>query len=343
MKISSKSLLFMLFCLLVAGVSHAHTMDSGKYNIIPYPANLEPGQGSFTVNKQTALVIKPGAAVFANEQLFLKRMIGSYLGERALIVNKSAQSNAIVLKYDPSITVPEAYKITVTPAAVTLSAKEPAGMFYAMETLRQLLPADLEVGKGKTLTIPAVSISDKPAFAWRGMMLDVSRHFFSIHYLEKYVDLMALYKLNKLHLHLTDDQGWRIEIKKYPRLTSEGAWRTYDRNDSACMKKVAETGNTDFNLDQEHIIQRDGKTLYGGFYTQEEMKGFIQYAMKRHVEIIPEIDMPGHMMAAIKIYPTGFRNLFVRVRKMCSNLQKMCTQSWLLFSLQNIYTLAATR
>lgn len=311
MKISSKLLRCLLFCFMVTGVSHAQTTNAEKYNIIPYPAHLEPGQGSFIINRQTVLVIKPTASVFANEQVFLKRMISSYLGEGSLIVKKSALSNAIVLKYDPSINSPEAYGIKITPALITLSAKDPAGMFYAMETLRQLLPADVEKGNGKTLSVPAVSIQDKPAFAWRGMMLDVSRHFFSIQYLEKYVDLMALYKLNKFHIHLTDDQGWRIEIKKYPRLTSESAWRTYDRNDSACMKKVVETGNTDFNLDQEHIIHKDGKTLYGGFYTQEEMKKFIQYAIKRHVEVIPEIDMPGHMMAAIKIYPeltcdTGF-------------------------------------
>jgi len=303
MKISSKLLRCLLFCLLVCGVLHAQTADTGRYNIIPYPANLQPGQGSFIINKQTALVIKPGAAIFANEQSFLKRMIGSYLGDGSLAPKSVAKTNAIILKYDPSINAAEAYHLTVTPALITLSAKSAAGMFYAMETLRQLLPADVETGNGKALAVPAVTIDDKPAFAWRGMMLDVSRHFFSIKYLEKYVDLMALYKLNKFHIHLTDDQGWRIEIKKYPRLTSESAWRTYDRNDSACMKKAAETGNTDFNLDQEHIIHKDGKTLYGGFYTQEEMKKFIQYAMKRHVEVIPEIDMPGHMMAAVKIYP----------------------------------------
>ena len=112
---------------------------------------------------------------------------------------------------------------------------------------------------------------------------------------------MALYKLNKLHLHLTDDQGWRIQIKKYPQLTEEGAWRTFDLNDSACMILAKE--NPDFDIDSAHIIHRDGKTLYGGYYTQDQMRGIIAYAAARHIEIIPELDMPGHMMAAIKIFP----------------------------------------
>ena len=123
MKNSFKSLLCMLFCMLIIGVLHAQTVDTDRYNIIPYPAVLTPGQGSFIINKQTALVVKPGAAIFNDERLFLKRLIDSYLGEGALIAKKSALSNAIVLKYDASITVPEAYHITVTPALITLSSK----------------------------------------------------------------------------------------------------------------------------------------------------------------------------------------------------------------------------
>ncbi|RYE09791.1 MAG: beta-hexosaminidase, partial [Sphingobacteriaceae bacterium] len=148
---------------------------------------------------------------------------------------------------------------------------------------------------------PAVIIADHPAFAWRGMHLDVSRHFFSVDYLKKFIDLLALYKFNKFHLHLTDDQGWRIEIKKYPKLTEEGAWRTFNNQDSVMIAKSKD--NPDFALDPKHIIQRNGKTLYGGFYTQEQMKDVVAYALARHIDIIPEIDMPGHMMAAITSYP----------------------------------------
>jgi hexosaminidase len=146
-----------------------------------------------------------------------------------------------------------------------------------------------------------VVIEDAPVYEWRGMHLDVSRHFFSVSYLKKFIDRMALYKMNKLHLHLTDDQGWRIEIKKYPLLTEAGAWRTFNNQDSACMKKAKD--NPDFVIDKEHIIQKNGKTMYGGFYTQEEMKGVVAYAAARHIDIVPEIDMPGHMMAAINSYP----------------------------------------
>ena len=112
---------------------------------------------------------------------------------------------------------------------------------------------------------------------------------------------MALYKLNKLHLHLTDDQGWRIEIKKYPALTKQGAWRTFDKNDSACMRQQKD--NSDMALEPKHIVKRNGKTLYGGFYTQQQMKDLVRYAAARYIDIIPEIDMPGHMMAAIHAFP----------------------------------------
>jgi hexosaminidase len=276
--------------------------QTGRYNIIPYPAVLEPQKGEFIINKKTTLITGPGAAIFNNEYAFLKRMITSYLGAGTLAAKSNLSKNVIVLKYDASITAPEGYKLAISPGKVTLSAKNPAGMFYAMETLRQLLPANVEKGRGAMLAVPAVNIEDQPTFEWRGMMLDISRHFFSVEYLQKYVDMMALYKMNKLHLHLTDDQGWRIEIKKYPELTSKSGWRAFNNQDSLCMKAAAETGNTDMRIDEKHIIQKDGKTLYGGFYTQQQMKEFIEYAASRHVEVIPEIDMPGHMMAAVKLY-----------------------------------------
>ncbi|HTI90772.1 MAG TPA: family 20 glycosylhydrolase [Puia sp.] len=151
------------------------------------------------------------------------------------------------------------------------------------------------------IVLPAVVIKDAPAYAWRGMHLDVSRHFFSIDYLRKFIDLMALYKFNTFHLHLTDDQGWRIEIKKYPKLTENGAWRTFNNQDSVCMQRAVD--NPDLVIDPAHIIEKDGKKLYGGYYTQAEMRALVAYAAGKHITIIPEIDMPGHMMAAINQYP----------------------------------------
>ncbi|HEY0272995.1 MAG TPA: family 20 glycosylhydrolase [Chitinophaga sp.] len=273
-----------------------------RYNIIPYPARLTPQPGVFTISSQTVLV-PAGDPVFANETAFLQQLLQNYLGAGALKTTQHANTNVIVLKHDATLTGAEAYTLHIGTGQITLAARDGAGMFYAIETLRQLLPAAVETGKGGTLTVPCVQIADQPAFPWRGMMLDVSRHFFSLQYLKKYADMMALYKLNKLHLHLTDDQGWRIEIKQYPRLTAAGAWRTFNNQDSACIKKAVETGNDDLKPDTAHLVQKNGQTLYGGFYTQEEMRDFIRYAASRHIEVIPEIDMPGHMMAAARIYP----------------------------------------
>jgi len=293
--------LYTFLFILACGNVEAQTKQTA-YAIIPYPHDLKTRPGNFVIGSKTALVLAANN-VFDNEAVFLKSLIQNYLGANALPTQRSAASHAIVLKYDASITAEEAYTIDITPKLITLAAKDGAGMFYAMETLRQLLPADVEKGKGGTLIVPCVQVADQPAFPWRGMMLDVSRHFFSIQYLKKYVDMMAMYKLNKLHLHLTDDQGWRIEIKKYPRLTSESGWRTFNNQDSACLAKAEATGNDDLKPDTQHVVQKNGQTLYGGFYTQDEMRDFIRYAASRHIELVPEIDMPGHMMAAARIYP----------------------------------------
>jgi len=273
-----------------------------RYDLIPYPASLTPRAGNFTVGVKTRL-ISAGGGAFLNETEFLANLLSNYFGGALPRGGDAAAANSIVLEQDASLAGTEAYNLDITEKRIKLSAGGGAGMFYAIETLRQLLPDAVETGRGSALSVPCVQIADRPAFAWRGMMLDVSRHFFSLQYLKKYADMMALYKLNKLHLHLTDDQGWRIEIKKYPRLTAEGAWRTWNNQDSACMKKAAETGNPDLEPEKTHVIQKNGQSLYGGFYTQAEMRDFIQYAESRHIEVIPEIDMPGHMMAAARIYP----------------------------------------
>lgn len=269
-----------------------------KFPLIPYPAHLTAGEGSFTITAKTGIVT---SNTFNTEAYALKELLGTGLG-KPVEVSKVKKAHAINLIYDDSITAPEAYSMSVTKDQVAIRAKDPAGVFHAVETIRQLLPVGIEAGVAqKQLSLPVVAIEDAPVYGWRGMHLDVSRHFFSVSYLKKYIDRMALYKMNKLHLHLTDDQGWRIEIKKYPLLTQAGAWRTFNNQDSACMKKAKD--NPDFVIDKEHIVQKNGKTLYGGFYTQAEMKGVVAYAAARHIDIVPEIDMPGHMMAAINSYP----------------------------------------
>ena len=267
--------------------------------LIPYPAKLVMGNSSFVVSPKTRIHLSSNTH-FKNEATLLGELFINSFG-RSLKQTPTLNTNQLRLQYDGSITASEGYRIAVTPQAVTLSAKSPAGMFRAVQTVRQLLPASIEKkGSKSMLALPAVEMEDAPAFAWRGVHLDVSRHFFSMAYLQKLIDLMALYKLNKFHLHLTDDQGWRIEIKKYPKLTGEGAWRTFNNQDSVCMEMAKEA--PDFIIDPKHIVQRNGKQMYGGFYTQQQMKALVAYAAARHIEIIPEIDMPGHMMAAINSY-----------------------------------------
>ncbi|GAA4917474.1 family 20 glycosylhydrolase [Mucilaginibacter defluvii] len=270
-----------------------------QINLIPYPQSVIKGTGIFTINSKTKIAL-PAGKKFLPEAELLNVLITNGSGKS--LAYAPASANVIQFITDNTITADEGYKLTVTTQKITLAAKTASGIFRGVETLRQLLPDGVEqTGKAITLTVPAVIITDQPAYAWRGMHLDVSRHFFSVEYLKKYIDRLALYKFNKLHLHLTDDQGWRIEIKKYPKLTEFGAWRTFNNQDSACIEKSKD--NPDFAIDPKHIIKRNGKTLYGGFYTQAQMKDVIAYAMKRHIDIIPEIDMPGHMMAAINNYP----------------------------------------
>lgn len=287
---------FIFICLCRISVIAQSKAVSDRYPVIPYPAHLAPASGDFSINKNTSIVIQNKD--FREDANALKQLVKE-IGGITLHESHTDNKNCIILKKDNSIEASEGYHLLVTPSKVMLSAKTPTGLFWGIETIRQLLPvSDL---RSKELKIPAVEIHDQPAYGWRGMHLDVSRHFFSVEYLKKFIDRMALYKLNRFHLHLTDDQGWRIQIKKYPLLTEKVAWRTFDGNDSACMKLAKD--NPDFNIDPSHIIHREGKTLYGGYYTQDQMRGIIAYAAARHIEIIPELDMPGHMMAAIKIFP----------------------------------------
>jgi hexosaminidase len=297
----------LLFLLITFGLA-ANAQTDSRYPVIPYPTSLTPADGEFIITPATRIIL-PAHPTFEKETAELNRLFTNSFGQplpfgQSLKQGKTAARPFIELKHDGSITAEEGYKLVITGRQVLLSARTPAGMLMAIQTIRQLLPPQAEdaaLHPVRQLTLPAVTIQDAPAYVWRGMHLDVSRHFFSIAYLKKFIDVMALYKFNKFHLHLTDDQGWRIEIKKYPKLTEYGAWRTFNNQDSACMKRAVD--NPDFIIDPAHIIQKDGKTLYGGFYTQAEMKALVSYAADKHIDIIPEIDMPGHMMAAIDQYP----------------------------------------
>jgi hexosaminidase len=283
-----------------ANTTTSMTLPDARYPLIPYPQLLKPGTGAFMITPATVIV--SGNSLFKKEAALLGELFTNSFG-KPLQQKTIATGTVIRLVQDNSFAVPESYGLLITGKEVILSAATPEGIFRAIQTIRQLLPAGIEKAGGSTVTrlsLPALQIRDEPVYAWRGMHLDVSRHFFSIDYLEKMIDLMALYKFNKFHFHLTDDQGWRVEIKKYPKLTEEGAWRSFNNQDSVCMKRAVD--NPDFAIDPRYIVQKDGKTRYGGFYTQEQLKKLVAYAAARHITIIPEIDMPGHMMAAINSY-----------------------------------------
>jgi hexosaminidase len=296
-----RTTLRLLLAIALAGstiTSPLHAQEQPQIALIPYPTELSMGTGNFTLSPSTSILTEDKR--FANEAAQLNALLAQYLGKP--LGNSKTGKSLFRLQFDPQISAPEAYKVEVTTNEVVLKAKEPAGMFRAVQTIRQLLPANEgKAGFTKRLNIPVLKIADQPAYDWRGMHLDVSRHFFSMDYLHKFIDLMALYKFNKFHLHMTDDQGWRVEIKKYPKLTEQGAWRSFNNQDSLCIERSKE--NPDFAIDPRFIVNRNGKQQYGGFYTQKELKELVAYAAAKHITIIPEVDMPGHMMAAINSYP----------------------------------------
>jgi hexosaminidase len=184
----------------------------------------------------------------------------------------------------------EGYQLDVTPTGVVIRASTTAGLFYGIQTLRQLLPPQVESREkvtGVAWDVPCVQIKDSPRCAWRGLMLDCARHFFDKGEVERLLDVMALHKLNTFHWHLTDDQGWRIEIKKYPKLTEDGAWRP----------------GIGFKLDPKRSTHYDAAGRYGGFYTQDDVRDVVAYAARLHITVVPEIEMPGHAVAALSVYP----------------------------------------
>ena len=260
------------FC--IATISSAQQL-----NIIPQPVSVETKPGKFTITKKTVI------AASDDEDRKTANLFNDYLQQVygfKLDIDKQKGKNYIRIGTKRFIQAPDkdAYSLTVTPDGVTISGDTYNGTFYGMQTLIQLLPAE----KTTTFNIPLVNINDYPRFAYRGMHLDVGRHFFPVSFVKKYIDYLALHKMNYFHWHLTEDQGWRIEIKKYPRLTEVGAYRN-----GTIIGRYPGIAN-----DNQH---------YGGFYTQDEVKDIVQYASDRHITVIPEIEMPGHSSAAIAAYP----------------------------------------
>lgn len=251
-------------------------------NIIPKPQNVNLLKGAFSFDKNVNIEFDDN---FNISGTFLKNYIEN--GSNIKISNNKTEKTIRFTK-DESITNPEAYKLNITTSEITIVAASDQGAFYAVQTLRQLLPLDLEDASSKetSINIPCISIEDAPQFKYRGMHLDVGRHMYSVEFIKKYIDALALLKMNTFHWHLTEDQGWRIEIKTYPKLQEIAAYRS-------------ETLIGHYS-DQPH--QFDGKR-YGGYYTQDEIKAIVAYAQERHITVIPEIELPGHSQAAIAAYP----------------------------------------
>jgi hexosaminidase len=277
----------------------------GPVAIIPEPAQLQTGNGHFEINAQTVIQLATDTGNVAGVAHYLSELLHGPSSFEIPIkkVETFTTGHAIHLRLIQGRPA-ESYSVTVSPDVINLEASDAAGLFYAVQSLRQLLPAAVETKdhQTSTWTVPAVTLHDAPRYAWRGMHLDVSRHFFSPDFIRTFIDRMALYKFNTLHWHLTDDQGWRLEIKRYPRLTQAGAWRALNNQDSVCLEK-AKTDPT-YALPEKFFRTSEGQRQYGGFYTQAEVRDIIAYAQQRMITIVPEIDMPGHMLAAIQAVPT---------------------------------------
>jgi hexosaminidase len=249
-------------------------------NIIPQPAELKMPEtaGQFVITSKTPIILEgsglENSARFLNE--YLKQLYGFTLP----VTKKAGAVAGIRLNFDRlDFPLPGAYNMEINAKGVYIGGDNAAGTFYGVQTLLQLLPVE----KASSLAVSYLTIKDYPRFEYRGLHLDVSRHFFPVSFVKRYIDYIALHKMNYFHWHLTEDQGWRIEIKKYPNLTKAGAWRN-----GTIIGRYPGTGNDSIR--------------YGGFYTQKEVKEIVDYAAKRYVTIIPEIEMPGHASAALTAY-----------------------------------------
>lgn len=273
------------YVLLFAAFAGAVSCSEGKkamadYGIVPLPQEVVTSNGaSFVLKSSTPISYSEGDTLMERTARFLASCVKSSTGYELKVSSQQA-SSGIHLSLDATIENPEGYRLTVTSEGVELTGATEAALFYGVQTLRKSIPA---VAEGMSIELPAVTINDYPRFGYRGMMVDVSRHFLTVDEMKSYIDILALHNLNTLHWHISDDQGWRIEIKKYPELTQIGSKR----------KETVIGRNSG---------QYDGKE-YGGFYTQDDIREVIAYAQKHFITIIPEIDLPGHQQAALSTYP----------------------------------------
>lgn len=263
-------------CLAMLAISGFAQPKVADYRVVPLPQNIVQQKGNpFVLTNHVTISCNSKDEALKRDAEFLRDYVKEYTGIQLDIVDAKGD---IQLTLDKKILQPEGYSIKVNSKRVMMSGQTPAGVFYAIQTLRKSLQPNVS-----QIELPAVSITDAPRFAYRGMMLDCARHFFSVSFVKKFLDMMAMHNMNTFHWHLTDDQGWRIEIKKYPRLTEVGSKR-----DMTVVGRNSEVWDS---------------IPYGGYYTQEEAREIVRYAADRYIMVIPEIDMPGHMMGALAAYP----------------------------------------
>lgn len=261
-------------------------LSAQEVALVPQPSHLNVTNESFEFGKQVKAKVAPYQGdsiniVFDSFKDDFRKATGIKIAS-----TRNEAKATILLNLNKELAA-DAYKLNVSKEQIRIEAARPVGFFYALQTLKQLMPRNVMAGvamtEQKAWSIPTVEIEDAPRFQWRGFMLDEGRHFFGKEEVKRVLDMMATYKMNRFHWHLTEDQGWRIEIKKYPKLTEVGAWRD---------SKVLAYGD----------VKADGER-YGGFYTQKDIKEVVEYAKKKFIEIVPEIDIPGHSQAAIAAYP----------------------------------------
>lgn len=279
-----------ILAFLMIGCQPPQKIQLDDIAIVPQPDNITPGMGYYEIQPSSVILVENEAQ---------RRVVIMFLDQLESVAGWvpeiSTTNGDIVLKADKKIK-DEGYELEINENGITIKSSSPSGFFYAFQTLRQLLPIEFvaeDQRSSEEWIVPSVTIKDSPAFGWRGYMLDVSRHFFDKEEVKKVLDFMVELKLNRFHWHLADDQGWRLEIKSYPKLTEIGTWRVdYINRDETISDWWGRP-----------VQKQSDKATYGGFYTQEDVKEIITYAKERFIEVIPEIDMPGHAQATIAAYP----------------------------------------
>jgi len=263
--------------------------SKSEINLVPVPVKMKVNPGQFVINTNTSIVLSSDNQEMKNAVAVFTGLFNRAAGFRLQTTTSPASSNAIVCKLNPAISNEEGYKLSVQKDLILIEAKTPQGIFYGMQTLRQLLPFQIERPflSNITWTVPCVDIEDEPRFVHRGLMLDVCRYFMPKEFIFKFIDMLAYHKMNIFHWHLTNDQGWRVEINKYPKLTQIGAYRNRTLEGRYTSPEKRKWDNT----------------RYGGFYTQDDIKEVVAYAQRRFVTVVPEIEMPGHAVAALASYP----------------------------------------